>query len=414
MLAAMTVWARILLALVVVSGISLVALRVLRPDLIVGQDSRFWAPAGFAMLLTFFLAELKGFSLGVGSMSRIIAIWTWSSIWILLDMALGTRVFAASILSADQWWFMLVPGAAVFYWVYQLHQYFRGSVNRKVENNAPLATRRSPARRVSPKMLEVKVKKHRPNFISLRIRVLLLICALFLMVFALAEVALGYTYLPGKRGGFFLSGIPTLMLAAAATVLLAAVVLTIVDHYDKRPNEVAYKAAKSACYKVSLFLFLGAPFFELTERLLNLAGYSPFPSFHGIASQYSLHSPEFKNYAKYLAPIENQAPIIVVGSVLSLLIGFVVDKFFANRFRRFSLLLLGLGMMGMSLLWVVNATRDLMVGEVRYRTNHIVYSEAEPAKFNAILLTHFSLSGFMLLMSGFVVVGLVTNRIKPL
>lgn len=262
------------------------------------------------------------------------------------------------------------------------------------------------------------MNKHRPNRIPLRTRVFLAVCALFLIVFVLAEVALGYTYLPGKRGGLLLSGIPTLMLAAAATALLAAALLTIVDHYDKRPNEATYKAAKSVCYKAALFLSIGAPLFEAAESLLHLAGYSPFPSFQGVASHYSMHSPQLRAYAQYLAPIlESQGPIIAVASFLAMGLGYAAEKMFAARAKRFTLLIAGVGMMCLSSLWVASTTKDLMMGEVtagRRSTKQVIHADKEPAKFNAILLTHFSLGGFMLITSSFVFFGVLANRVKPL
>jgi hypothetical protein len=261
------------------------------------------------------------------------------------------------------------------------------------------------------------MNKHRPNRIPLRTRVFLAICALFLIVFVLAEVALGLTYLPGKRGGFLLSGIPTLMLAAAATALLAAALLTIVDHYDKRPNEATYKTTKSVCYKAALFLFVGAPLFEVTESFLHIAGYSPFPSFRGLASHYSMHTPQLRAYAQYLAPIlENQVPIIALASI-AMVLGYAAEKIFAARAKRFTLLMSGIGMMCMSFFWVANTTKDLMMGEVTAglrSTKQVILADKEPAKFNAILLTHFSIGGFMLITSSFVFFGVLTNRVKPL
>ena len=83
-------------------------------------------------------------------------------------------------------------------------------------------------------------KNYKPNFIPLKTRVWLLIGVVFLLLFTLAEFAIGYTFLSGKRGGVLLSGIPTFMVAFASLSLCLAAFLTIVDHYDKRPNEHHY------------------------------------------------------------------------------------------------------------------------------------------------------------------------------
>lgn len=262
------------------------------------------------------------------------------------------------------------------------------------------------------------MNRHRPNRIPLRTRVFLAVCALFLIVFVLAEVALGYTYLPGKRGGLLLSGIPTLMLATAATALLAAALLTIVDHYDKRPNEATYRATKSACYKAALFLSIGAPLVEAAERLFHLAGYSPFPSFHGIASQYSMHSPQLRVYGQHLVPLlESLGPVIVLTSFLALGLGYAAEKIFAARAKGFLLIAAGFAVMCLSSLWVACTAKDFLLGEVTAgsrSTKHVVFADKEPAKFNAILITHLSLGGFMLITSSFVFLGVLTNRIKPL
>lgn len=260
------------------------------------------------------------------------------------------------------------------------------------------------------------MKKHRPNFIPLKTRVFLAICAFFLFVFVLVELALGYTYLPGKRGGFLLSGIPTLMIALSATALLLATLLTIIDHYDKRPNEASYKSLRSFCFKTSLYLFIAAPIFELAESLLRLSGFNSPPRFHGIAETYSLHSAELNGYVKYLSPIQNNALTIGILSFTTLGFGFLVEKFFVGRAKRFVMLMAGIGMLGLSCLWLAETTKDFLSGEVAIghrSSKHIVQADHEPAKFNAILLTHFSLAGFMFVSSAFVILGVITNRIRP-
>jgi len=261
------------------------------------------------------------------------------------------------------------------------------------------------------------MNRHRPNYIPLKTRVFLAVCALFLIVFVLAELAFGYTYLPLRRGGVLLSGIPSLMLAIAATALLSAALLTIIDHYDKRPNEARYVALKSACYKTAIILFIGAPLFELTENFLRQAGYNPFPSFHGIASNYSLHSPELKAYAQYLEPIFERLELIVgLGSFLALGMGYATDKFMGTQGKRLVFIIGGIGMICLSLFWLVVTIHNLMIGEVSagsHGSTQVIHAQNQPAKFNAILLTHFSLGGFMLLTSIVVVIGVITNRIKP-
>ncbi len=261
------------------------------------------------------------------------------------------------------------------------------------------------------------MNRHQPNHIPLKTRIILAVCALFLIVFVFAELSFGYTYLPTKRGGILLSGIPTLMLAIAATALLAAAILTIVDHYDKRPNEKVYKTGRSACLKAVIILFIGAFLFEVTEKLLRQAGYNPFPSFHGIAHHYSLHSIELKVYAQYLEPIIRRLKLIfALLFFLTLALGYGTAKLLGKKGKQIAFLAAGTGMIGLSLFWLLVAIHNLMIGEVSmgsHNSTQVILASNEPAKFNAVLLTHFSLAGFMLLTSVIVVVGVITKRIKP-
>lgn len=276
----------------------------------------------------------------------------------------------------------------------------------------------NPRRFMSSTVISQKrKKKHRPNKIPLKTRVFLAICTLFLLVFILVELALGYTYLPGKRGGFLLSGVPTLLIALSASGLLLAAVLTIIDHYDKRPNEASYKSLRSFCLKASLYLLIAAPIFEITESLLHLNGIDLFPRFHGIAETYSLHSAKLKTYVQYLSPILNNATTIGVLSAFTIGLGLLVEKLFVKRANRFVMLMAGIGILGLSTMWIAETAKDFLLGEVtigRRSSKLIVQADLEPAKFNAILLTHFSLGGFMFVSSAFVVIGVITNRIKPI
>ncbi len=260
------------------------------------------------------------------------------------------------------------------------------------------------------------MKKHRPNSFTLRSRVALALAALFLLVFVVAELATGYTYLPGKRGGLLLSGIPTLLIALSATALIVAALLTIVDHYDRRPNEQAYKSARSTCFKMALYLFFAAPFLELAELFIRAAGFEIFPRFRGLADTYTLYSPQLHGYVIYLSPILDHEVLIGAVSIAMLLLAYGIQRFWKQRFERLVLLLISTGICGLSMVWVANSAESFLTGEVtagRRSTKQVVYASREPAKFNAILLTHFTLGGLMLVGSGLGVLGVLTNRIKP-
>ncbi|GEM_PF-2118793 len=260
------------------------------------------------------------------------------------------------------------------------------------------------------------MKRHKPNVIPLKGRVALAMGVFFLFVFVLAEVATGYTYLPTKRGGLLLSGIPTLLIAFSAIALIVASLLTIVDHYDRRPNEASYKRARSGCFKTALFLFLSAPVVELSERFLRAAGYDIFPQFRGLADTYTFYSPHLREYVTYLSPILDHEIQIGAVSITMMLIFFGFERFWKHRGGRLVLLIGFVGLFGLSMVWVANATENFLTGEVTSggrSFKKVVYAKHEPAKFNAVLLTHFTLGGFMLIASGFAVVGVLTNRIKP-
>jgi len=260
------------------------------------------------------------------------------------------------------------------------------------------------------------MKRHTPNVIPLRGRVALAMGALFLFFFVLAEVATGYTYLPTKRGGILLSGIPTLMISFSAIALIVALLLTIVDHYDRRPNEASYKKARSVCFKTAIFLFLAAPVVELTEKFLRAAGHNIFPQFKGLANTYTFYSPHLREYVTYLTPVLDHEIEISAVSVVMMLIFYGFERFWKNTGRRLVLLIGFVGLFGLSMVWVVNATENFLTGEVTSgsrSSKNVVHAKDEPAKFNAVLLTHFTLGGFMLIASGFAVVGVLTNRIKP-
>jgi hypothetical protein len=103
----------------------LVGLRVIQPNLVVGENLGALLSAGAAMLLTLYLVELKRLSLGAGSVGKIIALWTWGSLWILFDLVLGLRSFGVPFEFEAHWWLILMPGAAVFYWLYELQRHLR-------------------------------------------------------------------------------------------------------------------------------------------------------------------------------------------------------------------------------------------------------------------------------------------------
>jgi len=260
------------------------------------------------------------------------------------------------------------------------------------------------------------VNRHIPNVIPAKARIVLTFCAVGLLIYMCAGLATGYTYLPGRRGGILLSGIPTLFIVAAASSLFLAALLTIVDHYDTRPNEAAYAVTRKTYLRAALYLFIAAPFAELAHRLLLDSGIDVLPNVRGLAENYTFYSPRLHALKRYLDPITSNVIWIGLLSFGTSGIGILVDKYSRSAgLRRIGLLLISVSMLGVSLFAMAGGAEDFLDGEVKggSRTNpYTIQAEQEPAKFNAILLAHFALSGILFTASAFVLVGVITNRIK--
>ncbi len=257
---------------------------------------------------------------------------------------------------------------------------------------------------------------HVPNVVPAKVRIGLAICAVFLLIYMCGGLATGYTYLPGKRGGLLLSGIPTLFIVAAASALFLAALLTIVDHYDRRPNEASYAFTRKTYRRAALYLFIAAPFAELAHRLLLDNGIDIFPNAHGLAENYTFYSPRLHALKRFLDPITSNVLWIGLLSFGTGGVGILIDKYSHSAgFRRIASLLISVSMLGVSLFAMAGGAQDFLNGEVkrgRQSAEYTIQAELEPAKFNAILLTHFAMSGMLFTASAFVLVGVATNRIK--
>jgi hypothetical protein len=248
------------------------------------------------------------------------------------------------------------------------------------------------------------MNRHIPNVIPAKVRIVLTFCAVGLLIYMCAGLATGYTYLPGRRGGILLSGIPTLFVVVAASSLFLAALLTIVDHYDRRPNEASYTLTRRTCLRAALYLFIAAPFAELAHRLLVLNGIDVLPNVHGLAENYTFYSPELLPLTRYLDPVTNNAPLIGVLSFATGGVGLLIDKYSSNL-KRVAMLLISVSMLGVSVFGIAGSARNFLTGEVhagRRSDKYIVKAEQEPAKFNAILLTRFALGGMLFTASAFV------------
>ena len=255
------------------------------------------------------------------------------------------------------------------------------------------------------------MKKYKPNFVSLKVRIWSAVGAVYLLCFMTAILAMGYVFLPGKRSGVLLSGFPTLMIAIGALTLCAAIVLTIVDHYDARQNEHVYKAAKIFCYKITAVLFIGAPIIEILEAILLYNGIDVLPNFHGFAENYTFYSPAFNEYSKRAEGLVDATSWVVLAFFVFGASGWAINKYLTTISKRVVVLLFGISMLCLSFSILVFTLNDFLSGETS--NADIVYRAVEePAKFNAILLTNFVIGAVMLLASMVAVVGLISNRIK--
>lgn len=252
--------------------------------------------------------------------------------------------------------------------------------------------------------------KYYPNIVPLSLRVTLFVCAVGLLIYMCVGLSTGYTYIPGKRGGILLSAMPTFFIVGSASALFLSAMLTIIDHYDKRPNELVYKAAKRVLLKLALYLFIAAPLVGLAKDLLQLFGINIFPDLHGFAENYTLYSSDMNDYERYFDVILDNGWVVFLISVLAGFVGIIFIKRGSNK-NRFSGALVAFSMLGMSSLFLANSIQDFLSGKIKFRHN-IVYADQEVAKFNAILLTDFSLSGVMFTASVFVLVGVITGRIR--
>lgn len=243
---------------------------------------------------------------------------------------------------------------------------------------------------------------YQPNSVPLKLRALSAVAVVVLLLYVLAALLTGYTYLPGKRGGLFLSGLATLLLVFAALSASIAATLTLLDHYDRRPNEAAYTTARRNALKLAGFALLAAPFVQLLDALLLLAGLDVLPRFQGFAPQVALHSPQWRAYLAPLAPLLDAAAPIALSSFALIGLGLLLHRYFQARTRRGVLALLSLGLFGLATVTLSHSVEALLAGEVQAgsrRQRAPVTAADQPAKFNAVLLTRFGFGGLLLVGS---------------
>lgn len=253
-------------------------------------------------------------------------------------------------------------------------------------------------------------ENHKPNVVSAKLRVFLTVAAIFLLGYMCAELTSGYTFIPGKRGGFLLSGLPTLLIVISASGLFLAALLTIIDHYDKRPNEESYSLLRKRCLKSALYLFFAAPLVELLQGLLFVCGIDIFPHIHGLAENYTFYNPKFYVFIKYVEPITSNAGAIVLLFMAGTGLSVLINKL-SSRQNRLVAALVGISFIALSVLVLAGATQHFLLGRVGVGGKMFIATQ-EPAKFNAVLLGHFICGGFFFTLGLFGIISVITNRLK--
>jgi hypothetical protein len=102
---------------------------------------------------------------------------------------------------------------------------------------------------------------HRANHIPAGERVFNIVLALCLLGYGAYGLAIDDLIIPGRRRDYHLHGDGALSMYAAMCLIGAMLIAVVVDHYDKRDNEVRYrmfanvtKYAAVACWILSIFL----------------------------------------------------------------------------------------------------------------------------------------------------------------
>jgi hypothetical protein len=256
--------------------------------------------------------------------------------------------------------------------------------------------------------LRRKSRPHVPNQVPLAVRLQLAVLATGLLLYLCAALAIGHTYLPGKRGGLLLGGTGTLLVVLGVAALLMAALLKIVDHYDRRPNEATYAALCTWLLKAGLALLLGGP---LVAVLLGILGIDPARDFQGLARDATWHSPGLREYAPRVRIVLDQAVWIGAVSILALFAAMLFDKKAQASGRLFALAG-AVAALGFGLLMLGYALEDFLLGQVDVRRRPTIYAMQQPNVFNAVLLTR-GLAGALLFGTG-IVLGWLAARNRGL
>jgi TRAP-type C4-dicarboxylate transport system permease small subunit len=102
-------------------------------------------------------------------------------------------------------------------------------------------------------------RSHTPNHIPTKERISNSLFSVFLLVYGGYGIWINDIYIPGKRGnGIHLHDVPAWVMYGAFICACLVMLSVVVDHYDKRNNEINYKRFADA------FRVLGWCFFGLS------------------------------------------------------------------------------------------------------------------------------------------------------
>lgn len=239
----------------------------------------------------------------------------------------------------------------------------------------------------------------KPNSFPAAVRFAALLFSTFALAYGVAELAVGHTYVPGKRAGMILTGGPTLMIALAWLLFCVSSVLVVVDHYDTRDNEALYKRTRAWMVRAGAVLLVSAPMLEIALIFVRVDGTAGPALYRGFVADVPMHAP---GLAMSVGRIADQLLHGLVGYLFLATVGLFALIVLAEKLKARVVnevkAGVGLAMLGsLSVLMLCEAARQFATGQVKVH-RHLVLALEHPAEFNAVLVTKAFGGVFMLLM----------------
>lgn len=231
------------------------------------------------------------------------------------------------------------------------------------------------------------------------------------LAYVLMVMAVGAIYVILGHSGVFLTGMSVLLISLSVLSFATVAAIRIVDHYDTRENETTYRAASMFFLKATPILLMVGVAWALLEGVLSAAGVRNSQIELGFASRLVLYSPDLSaRYGKYVSPVIDNTWLIAGISIAIAAFGTMTEKSKLKARQRLSMCALGFALLGGVTLGMAHTADELISGELTIgsrRSVEVIDAQDAPAKFNAVLLTQFSLCGLL----GFVGIGFVVASI---